>query len=263
MKKKLKILIATPCYNGMTHGAYTMSLAKTYEYFADKKNIELDFRLITSEALLPRARNAFASALLSDESFTHLLFIDSDMSFSPKDIMTLLSHDLPLVSASYPKKSLNWHRLDKSFLQTVMQEEDEALMRKMIQTYLMSYTFVPLEDNPHIKSNKLMEVKYAPTGFMLIQRQVFEALAAKYQDRKIHFPEPGYQDYNDHAYSFFDLDFGPNHYLSDDFSFCKRYREIGGKVFVDLSLKLGHHGQYDFFGNPLDMASFHAKQAAK
>ena len=38
-------------------------------------------------------------------------------------------------------------------------------------------------------------------------------------------------------------------YLSEDFAFCRLWRDIGGKVFVDLECKLNHLGQHMYRGD--------------
>lgn len=38
-------------------------------------------------------------------------------------------------------------------------------------------------------------------------------------------------------------------YLAEDYAFCRRWRDIGGKVFVDPLCKLGHLGQHMYRGN--------------
>src|SRR5262249_11676145 len=38
-------------------------------------------------------------------------------------------------------------------------------------------------------------------------------------------------------------------YLSEDYAFCRRWRDIGGKVHVDLHCKLMHLGQHLFRGD--------------
>jgi hypothetical protein len=40
-----------------------------------------------------------------------------------------------------------------------------------------------------------------------------------------------------------------NRYLSEDYAFCRLWRDIGGKIFVDLDCKLGHLGQHMFTGH--------------
>ena len=38
-------------------------------------------------------------------------------------------------------------------------------------------------------------------------------------------------------------------YLSEDYAFCRRWRDIGGKVFIDINSKLDHQGQHVWRGN--------------
>ena len=38
-------------------------------------------------------------------------------------------------------------------------------------------------------------------------------------------------------------------YLSEDFTFCHRWREMGGKIHVDINCDLTHTGTYDWKGS--------------
>ncbi|HRE31771.1 MAG TPA: hypothetical protein PLD88_07355, partial [Candidatus Berkiella sp.] len=38
-------------------------------------------------------------------------------------------------------------------------------------------------------------------------------------------------------------------YYSEDYSFCRRYKSIGGHIYADLSINLVHQGQEDYEGN--------------
>jgi hypothetical protein len=41
-------------------------------------------------------------------------------------------------------------------------------------------------------------------------------------------------------------------YLSEDFAFCRRWRDMGGKVYVDLNSKLQHGGQHLYRGDLIE-----------
>ncbi len=101
-----------------------------------------------------------------------------------------------------------------------------------------------------VTPDNFVEVAEAPTGFMVIKRQVFAKLIA-------HYPQLNYvpDEIRDNAESkycwlFFDCMVDPEtrRYLSEDYAFCRRWRDIGGKVHVDLQSDLGHHGQHVFRG---------------
>ena len=44
------------------------------------------------------------SIFMDDESYTHLLFIDADIKWSPEHVIMLLEHDLECVIGVYPNK---------------------------------------------------------------------------------------------------------------------------------------------------------------
>jgi len=39
-------------------------------------------------------------------------------------------------------------------------------------------------------------------------------------------------------------------YLSEDYTFCRRWQEIGGDIWLDPSISLNHYGHFCFQGNP-------------
>jgi hypothetical protein len=45
------------------------------------------------------------------------------------------------------------------------------------------------------------------------------------------------------------LDPDSGRYLSEDYAFCRRWRDIGGKLWVDLKCKLMHLEQHNFRGD--------------
>ena len=40
-----------------------------------------------------------------------------------------------------------------------------------------------------------------------------------------------------------------NNYLSEDFTFCRRWQKCGGKVWLDPSIKLDHLGKFTYNGD--------------
>jgi hypothetical protein len=94
---------------------------------------------------------------------------------------------------------------------------------------------------------------YAGTGFQLIKRNVFERMIKAYPETKykaLHaFPRPSQP--SDNLYALFDCMIDPETgvYLSEDYAFCRRWRAIGGEIWLDLQSQLTHTGSYSFRGN--------------
>ena len=95
-----------------------------------------------------------------------------------------------------------------------------------------------------------VEVAEAPTGFMCIKRDVFTRMMAKYPELKYTPDGPPNPQAHLH-WLFFDCMVDPDsgRYLSEDYAFCRRWIDIGGKVWVDLQSKLLHLGQHNFGGD--------------
>ena len=51
---------------------------------------------------------------------------------------------------------------------------------------------------------------------------------------------------------YFDTALDPvdNRYLSEDYFFCRLWQQLGGKIWLEPSIKLNHIGSYTFEGNP-------------
>jgi hypothetical protein len=39
-------------------------------------------------------------------------------------------------------------------------------------------------------------------------------------------------------------------YLSEDYTFSRRWQDIGGEIWLDPSISLNHYGSFNFQGNP-------------
>ncbi len=100
----------------------------------------------------------------------------------------------------------------------------------------------------------LVKAEYAATGFMLIRRQVLERMAAahpelKYRHSFTQLPQAAAQ--NNHLYALFDMSLDPETkiYLPEDYTFCRRWRAMGGEIWVDALSKFQHVGQLTYQGD--------------
>ena len=53
---------------------------------------------------------------------------------------------------------------------------------------------------------------------------------------------------NNYAYALFDCGVEDDHYLSEDWLFCNRWKKIGGSIWLDVSINLTHTGVENFNG---------------
>jgi hypothetical protein len=107
--------------------------------------------------------------------------------------------------------------------------------------------------------NGLIEVLDAGTGFMLVKRGVFERFIKEFpeisytRDMTSLSPDGSVDRATDQQYAFFDgsIDEESNRYLSEDYTFCRRWQKIDGKIWTDPEIVLNHVGTHVFRGRNL------------
>lgn len=237
MSDKPSILISTPCYGGVLSQNWVMSLLKLFAKIGDEVLIDLQF--VGYDSLISRARSTLVSNFL-DSGRSHLLFIDADIGFEVEQVQRLLRADKEFVGALYPVKFYDWG-------QVIPKVGEGESLREAPLHYVGTFC----EGDELKKDNGFATAKYAGTGFQLIKRSVFEKMALAYPELKynrIHVPN--FQP-SENRYAFFDcvIEKETGDYLSEDYAFCKRWRDIGGEIWLDLESKLTHTGSHDFIGD--------------
>jgi hypothetical protein len=251
--RSMNVLWATPCYISAVSMNYVTSM---FELTHEAVRLELKSSLhLRAESLVTRARNEIVKFFLMNEQYTHLFWIDSDLSFAPSAVTRLLLSDLDVVGGIYPIKRFNWPQQGLPAGTTM--EAFETLYTDY-PINLIGQGAEPL--SKFVSKDDFVEVAEAPTGFMAIKRGVFSKLMAQYPQLN-YVPDgpPGNPEAPFH-WLFFDCMVDPDsgRYLSEDYAFCRRWRDIGGKVHADLHSNLGHLGQHMFRGNFAESARLRA-----
>ena len=206
--------INTECFKGF------MSFAE----FAIDNGITYDIEFLTGCSIISLGRSIMFSKALIDPKWTHMMWIDDDVGWKPEDIMTLLIHDKDIIAGSYPKKE-----------------------------YPIQPTHAPLSKG--YKDEKLEEVRYIPTGFMLLSRKLCEDMIKNYSHLKFEYAD------RSNTYPYYDV-FGcfpyiepgqeksyegtNGYYLTEDYAFCQRARDIGYSIYLSKKINLSHTGLHTF-----------------
>lgn len=233
----MKVLIATPMYGGMCTGEYTRSMTGVVSELA-AQNIKVAFAFLYNDSLITNARNKLATVFM-EHDFTHLMFIDADIGFQASDIIGLLNADKDVIAGIYPKKVINWNRVESAVKAGVATEELQ------FHTGDLVVSLVDHERERVVKFTEPVEVYGAGTGFMLIKRTVLEALKDKVDT---------YLDNDGKSlYEYFFLVKDPvlKQQLTEDYAFCRLCRMNGFKIYVAPWVKLSHTGSYIFTGQPI------------
>jgi len=208
-------MIAIPAYTGVVHMGTMRSLINDTIELVKRGD---RFTLVDDigNALIADSRGVIATRFWESDC-DELIFIDSDVTWESGALLKLVDAPVDLVAGIYPgrRDPINYqlHYLDKKELWA-----DPATM--------------------------LLEVKSVPTGFMKISRNCIERMIAEYPERHFYTAERDKQ-----FYPLFDHVCEDGYKWGEDFSFCIRWRKIGGQVWVDPEIEMGHVGYKIFQGN--------------
>ena len=240
---KPKIMVCTPCYCGQVHVKYMESMLRL-QLVLMKYNIGFEFYTIPFDSLIPRARNACVTRFMASPEATHLLFIDADIQFDATAVVKMLQENKGCIVGAYPKKALDMQAVKENYSKTTSQME-------LIQSSV-KYAFNFKPQRSHKVERGVVEVLDAPTGFMMIKKDVLRRMIAHYPETEYMNDVQAYQiNKEDRFYDMFPSQIFEGRYLSEDYGFCRLWQRMGGEIFTDLTVKLNHIGQFCYFGDPI------------
>jgi hypothetical protein len=254
---KRKIFVGTPMYGGMAHGLYLKSCLDLQGLMA-QYGVEVKFSFLFNESLITRARNYVCDEFLRAEGFTHLLFIDSDIHFNPRDVLTMLALDKDIIGGPYPKKSINWSNIKQAVV------NNPEIAPGELGGLVGDFVFNPVYGTKQFSVQEPLEVMEIGTGFMMIKREVFPKFAAAYPEFRYKPDHVGQSNFDGSRYihAYFDtvIDHGvSDRYLSEDYMFCQWSRKIGISIWLCPWMVTGHVGSYEFAGDLNKIAQYTGK----
>ncbi len=169
----------------------------------------------SGNAMIGDCRGLIVAKFLEGDG-THLVFVDADVSWAAGALVSMVDRDVDFVAGLYPQR-----RDPINFCVRWLPKPELEL------------------------ENGLIEVDGVPAGFMCMSRAMLERMTAQYADTQFHCDAAP----NSTAYDLF----GPYRIgrvkFGEDYSFCKRWRDIGGKVWIDPEIRMGHCGYKTFVGS--------------
>ena len=112
----------------------------------------------------------------------------------------------------------------------------------------LNFVGTPLVGKDREERDGFVTGVYAGTGFMLIKRARLERMITAYPETQIRLAHvyPRAEKQSPNQYALFDcmIEPGSNIYLSEDFAFCRRWRQIGGKIWLDTESRLGPYRRF-------------------
>jgi hypothetical protein len=237
----VNLVVATPCFGGQISVLYAASLFKLQKLARSYSDINLKVLFKDGDALITRARASLISQFLEDPNATHMLFVDADIGFEPEQVLRLIECGAEMCAAIYPIKRIDWDKV-KTTIEAARPNPAAAALKYVFEV-----------DDPNAVTEKagFVRVRYAGTGFLMIQRSALEKMCAQYpqlQYKRDHSLDAATA--SDNRFALFECMIAEDGtYLSEDFAFCKRWTDMGGEIWADLKSRLSHVGPMAFCGD--------------
>lgn len=253
--KTRRFLICTPCYGGQVTDKYFLSILALQKVLL-QNDIPFEIMAFGNESLITRGRNACVAYFLSKD-YTHLFFIDADVSFDVTSALRIMSGPNEVSCGPYPKKAIEWPKVvDKIKNNTEISVDS---LRKTASGFVINYDrryMTSLENGGYSIqcNNGRIKVLDSGTGFMSIHKSAIVQMKEKYPELQYVNDIPGYNtlhpNMKDNFWLFFDcMKDTDGRYLSEDYAFCRRWQSIGGTIDLDITCQLNHTGSYTYMGN--------------
>ena len=246
------IFIATPCYGGQIGEPYFRSMMRL-SILCNKYDIPFTVSTLANESLVTRGRNTLTSFFMENSQATHLFFIDADIEFNAEDLLRMVAYDKPIIVGAYPKKAVNWN----SIINAARNDPGETAdtIEGHSSNYVVNFDF--LKDDQGNRTSQvqiidnLVKLKDAGTGFMCIKKEVIQQMFDAHPELKYANDINVDQKFEPYMYALFDTMIDPEsrRYLSEDYTFCRLWQNMGGDVYLDPRTALNHVGHYTFRGN--------------
>jgi hypothetical protein len=211
----MDIFIAIPSYDGKVISQGVESLLKNTHILRDSgHNVKTFF--YNGNCYIARARNLCVKVFLESDC-TDMIFVDTDIAYDDDAMLKLIKYDKDVVGGVYPLKQ---------------KELDFPAM----------LVFDKETNNCKEEDTGLVEVSALPTGLLRINRTVFERMILLFHMK------PDHED----CYSFFDTGMifpDDNTWYGEDIAFCKRFKFIDGRMFIEPNITFRHYGSYSWIGN--------------
>lgn len=212
-----RVIVSIPCYDGSPSHITQSSFLRSRD-LANSLGIAIDINMRVSDSSITRARDIMFSEFLDRwPEATDLMFIDADIGWEAEGLIRLLSHQVDFVGGAYRSRG------DPEVY--VLRSLDNELQRD--------------------HESGLMEVEGVPTGFLRITRRAAIKLAEAHKDAWYTDPTaPGLT-----IRHLFNFEVRDHRLYSEDYNFCRLWRALGEKCWLDPDQNLHHVGTKVFSGN--------------
>lgn len=209
----MKLFIAIPAYRGVICPKFIDSLEAT-GLMLKEYNIDYRVEVLSGNCYIQAARNELVNSFLSSDC-DKLLFLDDDISWNPKDVLSLIDSGKDVVCGVY--------RLKTDY------EEYPVIV------------FADSNGRTTIVNNMMMASR-VPTGFLYIDKNVFIKIRESRPDLVY---TQNHRPYGSRPpqvmFDFFPQGVKDGYWIGEDYAFCDLWTSTGGEIWVIPDMDIDHH----------------------
>ena len=238
---QVKLVVATPCFGGQISVLYAGSLFKLQSVVHSYSDVSLKILFKDGDALITRARASLISQFLDDPGRNAFAVCRCRYRFRAGPGLAPDRVRRRHVRGGLSDQA---HRLGQG---QDGNRDPRGRIRPRRRCNMCLKSKTPMRS---IAKGGFVKVRYAGTGFLMIRRAALERMCALYPQlryKRDHSLDAASSSENRFAL-FENMIAEDGTYLSEDFAFCKRWTDIGGEIWADLSSKLNHVGPMAFCG---------------
>lgn len=235
------IYLAVPCYGGQLTLFFVNSLLRLQDA-CRARGVGLHVEMMGGEALITRGRSRLAAQFLSHPDATHILFVDADIGFAPENVFRLLDAERDVIAAVCPLKKIDWEKA-RAAAKAGVDDLQAASIGYVVR-------FLPTEDKSVEVVDGFAKVAYGGTGFLMISRDAMQRICDAHPELRAKMGDMA-DTLAPEAVMVFDTMVEPEtgQYLSEDYAFCRRWRDLGGEIWADMTARLTHVGHAAYTGS--------------
>ncbi len=238
------ILIALPTVGRIMKSETAITVAKTVKAL-QAKGINTDIHNIDSAEIVT-ARDMYANMLLYSSKWDAMLFVDSDMGFSPQLILKMLRQRIDVVAAACPRRTLDLER----FVIAARDHGDLVKAASQASNFTVFFDWDNRTDKPAQVNDGFCRAAAVGMAVALITKRALEAMVeAQVVQPRLDLTARG----GGTCWSFFGILEPEGRRLGEDYSFCYRWTKMMGRELrVCVDEEIAHVGDFEYRGTYAD-----------
>lgn len=209
------VIVAIPSYGGQIQIGTMRSLLADILKLKDRGD-RVGIYDEAGGAEIDTARAQIVAEFMATPDATHLVMVDSDVCWQQGGLLRLIDSGRDFVAGVYPMRvdPISWplHLIDG-------------------------------KHTLNVEEGGVCEVKAVPGGFVCITRAALQKMIDAHPELEFTSSKT-----NERCWALFDHVWEGKTRLSEDLSFCARWRALGGQIYIDPAIMMGHIGPKLFVG---------------